>query len=822
MRKWAELMKDLNVYDPNNDIGLGVNIAKNMSPLTEIFLDNFLNICNEKNIIVTIPDVMLRTIPLISYTYSSIFKKSTLVFTSSAKGLDNKSIKDIHNYNYCLLNRTGSYLFYEIMIGYISNQKLESKITLPLAKRNMRRKIIENLGEVFFYYNDPKVLLFSGKDMDIISRVNELILNSNKSVKKEFFIDIGYVIFENVDYFINSEYTARKFIEWLKLFSLKGIKFLFHFSNPQSKFIDILAEELDSEVLSFNNSFLKNNNFIYNSSKEYFERSESKSFIKNLNIDKPSFYNELSNIEVLDPPLKKGTLDYHFYEAEKLKNNINIDALKNERLYYRSINILNYFRDFIVNPSKVKLSFQYLPGDWRTYSIPDFLKWFKSSLNRENDLNQFILDQYINKLFNIYYELSQCKRFGEKNSFNRLAKDYTILELLSHCDNEKNYVVASYFRTEGSILSKQLLEFDFENKDNISVKYIGWLNESNWDRSKYNLILPGPVPNKFKSELLQPYESIFILAYDGYNLNRVNQQIEEIIYHSKEEELKTIAYLNKINEHYKTLDKSIFYEYDKVPTLEEIKKEIIEDLTNQETTEKNDELEQIVQHIHQEKESIDKHKDIKSRTFILFNSSTGNTYTRKLYSNKTFFYINKKKDNFEEGSPDEFKKGDYIVLLDNDAKKSLIDLSIEIFGFNDSVNRELISYWKEKLLFYIKKNKMPLKSFNEKYVEVGGDKSLQATSLWAKGKVLAPLDPHDLYLIGKIIDDEIILDNYQLMADETNKIRNLHRVTGRKLNKIIKRILRGDEISMGYLSFDEHIFYEKIKDGFYEIIDIVD
>ena len=189
MKKWVELMKDLNVYDPDNDIGLGVNIAENISPLTEIFLDNFLNICNEKNIIVTIPDVMLRTIPLISFTYSSIFEKSTLVFTSSAKGLDNKSIKDIHNYNYCLLNRRGSYLFYEIMIGYISNQTLESKITLPLAKPKNRKQIIKRLGERFFTFNDPKVLLFTGKDIDIISIVNEIYLNSNKAVKKELLKD---------------------------------------------------------------------------------------------------------------------------------------------------------------------------------------------------------------------------------------------------------------------------------------------------------------------------------------------------------------------------------------------------------------------------------------------------------------------------------------------------------------------------------------------------------------------------------------------------------------------------------------------------------
>lgn len=43
-------------------------------------------------------------------------------------------------------------------------------------------------------------------------------------------------------------------------------------------------------------------------------------------------------------------------------------------------------------------------------------------MNKENEENQYYLDDYISDFYNLYYRLSKCKRFGDNVSF-RLEKN---------------------------------------------------------------------------------------------------------------------------------------------------------------------------------------------------------------------------------------------------------------------------------------------------------------------------------------------------------------------------------------------------------------
>ena len=59
------------------------------------------------------------------------------------------------------------------------------------------------------------------------------------------------------------------------------------------------------------------------------------------------------------------------------------------------------------------------------------------------------------------------------------------------------------------------------------------------------------------------------------------------------------------------------------------------------------------------------------------------------------------------------------------------------------------------------------------------------------------------------------------MSDEIEKVRNVHRTTGRKLKNVIKAIIyEGNDLDTQNLNYEEYLFYEKVKNGIYEVLEI--
>ena len=136
-----------------------------------------------------------------------------------------------------------------------------------------------------------------------------------------------------------------------------------------------------------------------------------------------------------------------------------------------------------------------------------------------------------------------------------------------------------------------------------------------------------------------------------------------------------------------------------------------------------------------------------------------------------------------------------------------------------SIDKYLIKVWKEKLIEYIETHNLSYNRFYQLYRREGGKRSYQTVLNWIKGNVLSPEDRTDLLIIGKILKSKEITENYQLIEREANKLRNIHRLIGRKLRKIIKEVLKG-EIDPYKLGYEEYAIYKKIENGVYEIIDI--
>ena len=240
-----------------------------------------------------------------------------------------------------------------------------------------------------------------------------------------------------------------------------------------------------------------------------------------------------------------------------------------------------------------------------------------------------------------------------------------------------------------------------------------------------------------------------------------------------------------------------------------------------EFSEEYDDSEEVENEIHEENSKIrDSHEStIETTEFELKNIETDEIIIKKLPINKSFSYFNRS-NKLMEGPPKVIKKGDFLIFIDNDDKKTLLELIIEVYDLEFAVDKDSIEYWKNKLIDYFESNNLKYTTFNEKFNSIGGNKTIPATSSWIKGEVIGPKYANDLFLLGKLMDDDLLIENYGYMFSEIEKIRTIHRVTGRRINKIIKGIMSDrNSINPENLGYFGQLFYEKIRNGVYEVMD---
>ncbi len=845
MEKWIEKVHEINTYNSEckdaMDYNYNTKLSKNISPLTKFFLNTFVNTMEHKNIIVTFPDNILRPLPLIAYTSSYLQNKSTLVFTSNTRGLEKKSPREIHNLDYYMLNWDGEYLFYDIPIGYIFKDKIEAKVKMPLANRRFKKRYMEHLNHFFVETDGPKILLYADNSTKIVDKVNSILLDNGNKYKKEMGFDLGCIIFENIDRYVNSKYTSKLFVNWIKDYVNDDINLIFHFANPSSPFNNFIREKTDSFVIPFNHGILTYNNGIIAPSLYYYDSIDSgkRKIVEKYNIDRPYFYSDDMDINVFEPLIESGNIDTYFLEAKKLLRKVEEDALYNKKLYYRSLGLLYSLQDLIINPSKYKIRYGDYEIGWKFFTIPEFLEMFQHRLPKENDFNQLVLGGYLSQLNSIFTELSRCKRFGEDSSYDRVGKDFKIIEIAKNKNDvfseDHTLIIGAYSNSESSILKGDLEKFDI---DNVEVRHIGWLNKSNFDRSNYSLLLPGPLPVRYFSELLRPYKKILVLAYEGYNFNRIKDQIKLVSEYSITEEIVSMNYFKEIYDYVGiSKDNDLFRDYytrldqlkveeepienvDDLQTFDKLKDLIVTESLDYE--EDVDNLGRMIKNIKFENKKIhQKHVYSETLEFSLLNLENGRKYIKKLPIEKTYFFLKNIGGKIEEGSPKDLKQGNFVVVIDNDEKKTLLQLIIEIYDLESSIDREVIEFWKEKLMLFIKDTGITYRELYNVYLNFGGQKHYQTVLNWGKGKVIGPEDPKDLYFIGKILDEEILEKNFELVSSEIEKVRNIHRITGRKLKNVIKAIIfEGNALDAQNLSYEEYLFYEKVKHGIYQILEI--
>lgn len=91
--------------------------------------------------------------------------------------------------------------------------------------------------------------------------------------------------------------------------------------------------------------------------------------------------------------------------------------------------------------------------------------------------------------------------------------------------------------------------------------------------------------------------------------------------------------------------------------------------------------------------------------------------------------------------------------------------------------------------------------------------------LWANGFAIAPSNKEYLKSLGAFFEDEYLLEHYEEMDFEPNRLRTINRNMGRRLSKLIKNVIFNTNfIDYDILSFEERNIYNLIKNSIYQVI----
>ena len=838
-------------------------LQNTLSPVTNLMLNSLNKIYDsDENLIINFPKKILKPIPLMAYLFAEKKSKSVLVFT--AGNIANKTdLIRIHNDNYYLLNMVnewgrGANLYENCSMGYLKNKgELAYKFFLPHATPKYKKFLNKNLDNILGDENKPKIVLMGSSSLTSLTRtitnisVDNKELNDKNIKNSNIDLDIGCIIFENADRYFTSRYNAEFFVNWLNENVNPNINIIFHFSNHDLQYLEYIKELTKAKVISFNGGIIKNNDILIESSLDYYENINNLDIVGRYNLDDKNDYEYDSKFILDDVHLEKGNLDYILYNARKITEFINEDEIGTNSLYFNAQKLFLDLNNLAINPSFLKFQIRY-QGSYSYVTVLQFLNLFENSLKFESAHNRVYLKRYLSFLSQFYYELSKRKRINAKYSYKTVGKDYRIFDVVKNKEkyfgNDNDLVIGTFYNTEPSVLDKYLIDFP-----DVKAVYMGNLIRDYSDSSDMNLILPGFVPPKFLSELYKEYSKIFILNYDGFNRVNIKNQIDSIENPSIYEESKVMGYflelydylgMNKNNafinnyekrferENSKTSDKmlsSLSVENDK-----ENRNQPIGEYNDNPAEDYNDYL-NIVKNI--EKRIVNNQSTPNISANSSYNQHNTNLKTVELHlmvpgTNKCIKkrvpaknkYLHFKdygalEDAFEIKAED-LSKGDYIILLD-DERVSFMELFIEVFKLEENIDKNLADYWKDKLSVFVEDNNLSYNEFYEMYKKEGGKMGIQTIKNWLKGNNISPRDyKTDLVCLAKVMDDDFLLNNIDIMGEEFRKIKSMHIAMGKNLKAIMKSIIVDDSVNYETFSMEEQTMYNIIKNNVYQIVDL--
>ncbi len=776
-------MKDLKDYNikincpSRNEM---IDFAKESSKLTRMTLKLLLSGIHYNNTwIVANPNNEFRIIPILTYLFKQNFHKDVLVVSDSIK-----------NKNYRKKIKSHVERFERIQIG--TNSIKEEVV--PLIKSLNRESFYENGFEIehdFRYLNSNNLskILFSSDLYDLsIDKLKKEKYFDKKSISLNILkINIGLIIIENIDIFSDVYYDS--FLELLKPLIKKDIKLIIHFSNPFSKYISKLEKDIGTNVLLYDSSFyLRNKEVLYNPAWD-----GKNSSISDYELDNKFSYSlNYKIVGDLDP----GNVDYYFEEFLRLKE-YSKGILKDETLLHLISNRFEELYNTALHPNDYTFSF-FLNEFYPNSSVDEFIEIAKKEYKSASDEENILVENLLGTLYSFYLELKNTKRYSDSKSFNNESKNYFLMSYLKEQDIEENIQKQFTIISQNSYERRKVCQdiYDLQLKhifsDNIQITTIQDFNASHEDE----VIYPGcPKTIRELSILLNNSKELLFVVYKGINKSTLQKQLKEL--ENREFNIERKNYFIKI---FKQL---------------EISPELIPPFLDIQNLEEYVpiEVEQVEIPVFEEK-TLD--KEIKQKNDIRIRFVELKSKTRKIksfYSRQSLITYNKDISS-ELREVRHLKKGD--IVLDIDGKRSVLEIMCDIYELNSRVDLDSILEYYNKLSSHLTLAQLTLQEFYDQYVSFAEKpKGISEFRHWIKQATIGPEMSQDIKAIGQALKDDYLIENYEYIYAQIEKIRINHMQMGRKLKRIVEKVVGKKNID----SFEELLILNHLS--FFEVREII-
>ncbi|MFW9994288.1 MAG: hypothetical protein ACFFD4_19745 [Candidatus Odinarchaeota archaeon] len=587
------------------------------------------------------------------------------------------------------------------------------------------------------------------------------------------------------------------------------------------------------------------------------------------NMDLPEIYHDPVNI-ILDTPLQAGNADElmkeMYYTGREMKELFPaFETVVINQLPHILHNLLINPRDY-----KHKIYDREI-NDFRYYNIPVILKKYRNLVKNEVNWNKKgVFDTFLADIGSMYLELCECKRFynslEDYPSYNRVGKNYRILEILhnranDHLENSiEPVVIAVYSGAEITTLENIFLEGEgvdeqysgrYLKKTGIVFKIFDNLRYYNRDRMKNTLlVLPGPVPLSFLEILLYPWKEILVLNYAGMNRKMADKRNTLTRSLSIEEEEISITYLRQLSRAKSKLIKDF----------EKRKSIITKKTTNSPLVQKNrqntgglvgtdlssfSDFKQRVQNLlnsdpdfgtlkdewlnegdfkkEQEKLVNRLNTDTEKVLAVLERLSDSETVTCELREDRLYYCIKTEpsgKPHLSEKFPRYFEQDDLIIYLDDEERKEYIEFLEQELSKNLSIDYEIIDYWRETLATFAKRYNTKTEFYDLYMKEIGDIPGYDPVHIstfnsWVRGERTYTKNRYDLYILGKIMEDHRLMEDFTIVGREGRKVHHLHMLLGKRLQKLLSRIIQPSASNITEFNLlEEKLFYQLDKNLF--------
>jgi hypothetical protein len=810
------------------------------SPLGRLFLGTLKNFLEGRDdrpqlMALAYPVPSLAAVPIVAFLLARAASGDVLVSTRSGFRGDPESPFERHRRVYSLLaNGPAGDIFasYVAPAGVIVNDELVFSARIPLAKQQWFREAYIRTLRARFREGSPKVIFSKDLDLRRLKQVKG-VLEGPKGAESLGIqpVRLRGLIIEGADTLLSSPYRLREFMEWIGGVRKGNLKIFLFYSNPWSPVLDPLRRDYRAEVLRFTPQFLQINRAVL-AEEPNGPLANSGSATDALVLDSPTDYRYSREIVISKPLFRRGNLDSRYLEIMQLLSRIGtLSSAPGRGVYARIFKFARNFLSLISAPSDLKVAFPDLKdGSYIVRGVEQLLEEGRRLAKQVGGEQGLLINRLCNELESGFIEMEGLRyAIGQDPSaMNKLDR---VIETSQTIGSQ--LIVAPFLNEDAGFI--KFSKFGSSNGNQVSIIPIEHLVKKWFDRKGMTLVVPGPVSWRFWTELLRPYQRIIFLSYEGsqeiavrdqisilsdvtaqdywkclISIRRANQvcngRFEEVI-RSAEDALRGIV---------STVQLEVSKKGKKAITVDELMTQLAARTQKATRPRAMDKIEEGVEatSIQGPSESLTLVPTIE----VLAREREGGQVARLTFRlDRTVLYTRPRSEDILEVFPSELETGGVVVIIDDDERKTLLDLVIELYDLDEPVDAELIAGWKNILAKYVAGTGENKKGIYDEYVQAYKSgafarhppRTYATVCTWLRGEVIAPEDSDDLVALAKVVGSTDLAIGAESIVAEADKVRALHVKVGLKLRSIIRALLEGREVSD--LSYEELMLRSKIR-----------